>query len=228
MEISLYFKDGINYSRQVINLTDEYSWDFIKSLQLTMDSELEKIKKDLLPYINESSIARPKALNLDDRKKVEILSEMRKSNIQTKKVINDILRNNESIICECSGKMIKTPVDIVYEKIKGKFILKNSNEAVKYVYMCENCFRAISEDIYLEIKSNEILRTKLIESGESYIPNKFGLWHWIKSPIQKRVIEGCDHAWKRTFENINIKSLGSSFIKITETCFKCGEVNYIR
>lgn len=237
MEFDFYIKDKDEYKKIHLVPPSGAGNDFFKSLRMTIDKEFDTIKTDMLsinPYIN---LKFPKGETLEQQEKIDKLVSIKRTNLITKEELNSILLEEDFIICEsCGSKMYKTPVNVGYERTGNRYVLKDVSptEQIKYVYMCENCVCAVSENYLEEVNRNLKLREKLIAEGESFVPGKFGEWSWInhnkktKPSFMLEDKKECDHSWKREFTYIKVPGHFQPFVKITETCPYCKKVNTLK
>jgi hypothetical protein len=126
-----------------------------------------------------------------------------------------MLQDEEFIICHnCKNKMIKTPLNVRYDKIGNRFLLKGITpyEKIDYIYCCEHCICAVPESVHNEFQYWKKLREDLIQKGEKYVPNEFGFYHWIGKP-DKIETENIPSR-RRIFETYKIGR--DEFIKIVD------------
>jgi hypothetical protein len=207
-------------------------WDFLSKFRLTLEGEMNNIKKDILeqfPHDKREAVFLPRP-SIDDcnkQAKIDKLVEMRSNNRIVLERILNLLQTSEFIICEnCKGKMIKTPVGVKYERMGNNFVILDKDTNCKWVYMCENCVFAISKEIYFFKKRNLEMRKELIESGITFVPNEFGVWNTLAGkPCIKCKELRCEEvrAKRRVFETINIEGVKNPFVKIVEEYPDTGE-----
>jgi hypothetical protein len=237
MEFNIYIKDKEDYKKILIEVPINTGWDFLTKLRLSVENEMQNIKKDItIQYPKELQntifFPNPKIDNEKKQIKINKLVEMRNNN---KKILNEILtllQTSDFIICEhCNSKMIKTPVNVRYDKIGNNFVILDKDTNCKWVYLCENCVFALSEESYYFKKQNKELREKLIKEGYTFVPDDFGVYHTLQGYpcIKEKELEDIHIISKRrTFENIRVKGIKNPFIKIIEEYPETGEKVQIR
>jgi len=232
MEFEIYLKNKDTYEKRLIIPPSGSDFSFFKSLKLKIEEEIENMKHDIIslfPSEDDVNLKHPIHEDKDKQEVINKIVEMKRINKNTHEILISILSCNEFIICKnCGGKMIKTPVNIPYRKIAGQYIIEiKPNEVVRYVYMCENCVNAISEENFMQIQNNKKTRQQMIDEGFNWVPNDFGCWYKLDDgkPMNRHPMfkeEGCDHRWKRHWETIKIKT-GEEFLKLWDECLVCGK-----
>jgi hypothetical protein len=189
---------------------------------------LDIIRDDIISFFDgktkeEINLICPKVVDKEKQEIVDKLVQMRKLNNKTKELLTETLSLEDFIICEhCKSKMYKVPINVKYIKCGNKYVVidENLHSTIRYSYMCENCIMAVSVESHNEIQDNLKLRNRLIEQGESYVPNKFGFWHWINHNKKTKPTEFFDdekiECRRRDFEFCKIPGQRSEFVKITE------------
>jgi hypothetical protein len=224
MEFNFYIKESNSYKLMHLIPPSGADWTFFKSLRMTVENQLNIIRNDILQFMGkskeEANLIVPKVDDKEIQKKIDLLVGFRSLNSKTKNDIVALLSEEKFIICEnCGYKMYKVPLNVKYQQMGHSYILKelNNHEIIKYIYCCENCIFAISEECYNEKENNKKWRKQLIEDGYGFVPNEFGFWHWIDSTKKKpeQLLEKYDDTpRKRKFERYDIKN--ETFIKIIE------------
>lgn len=227
MIFDIYIKDGENYKFCQIAPPSGCDLKFFKSLQMTIDENINKIRNDIHKYCGETTcISKPKVDDYETQKIIDKLVEMRNLELRTREKINTVIKGSEFIVCfNCGEKMYKTPVNTAFEKIGNGFILKNGNEHIQYNYKCCNCNRFIEEEIHERQRYLRELREKLIAQGKTWLPDEFGFWSG-----QPEINDGCRHVYKRTFEQykLMIDGVEKNIAKIQDKCVYCGETISIK
>jgi hypothetical protein len=182
MEFEYYTKIKDNkYEKRRIVAEKNSDKKFFNSLLLNIEEQLEIVKQDILSYFPDkrTNIAFPKHDDFEIQIKVDKLVAIRKTNIDVRDKLKELLHETEFVICECGGKMYKTPINTTYKKNNNTFIITDeSNPNIRYSFTCEKCIRAVDEGCYVQIRNNIKTREKLLQQGYNWVPNEFGVWHW--------------------------------------------------
>jgi hypothetical protein len=244
MKFSFFIKDREAYKRIEIDLPENAGWEFIKSLKMTVEEQLNNIREDivnLFPETNRNDInfINPRSEEKEIQNKIDSLVSIRKVNSDMKNYLTLLLSDDEFIFCKhCKSKMYKVPIGVKYYRFGNKYIISEESLNNRWVYMCKNCWYAIDEDIYNYVNNNISQRKLLLEQGYNFVPDKFGFWHWEdipnakgKHPDMKDAEGECVHSWRRIFEDIDI-NLGlykkQKFVKITKVCGLCGKKECVK
>jgi hypothetical protein len=184
MEFEFWMKESDSYKKCVLTPPSGSGWSYLKTIKMTIDKELDNIKSDILENIDvlntKYDLSFPKSKDEDKQKKINTLIDIRTTNIRTKNQVITLLAAQEFIICsECNSKMFKKPVNESYEKVGDQYVLKNAslNVPIRYVFMCEQCINAISEEVYENTQTLKKTREELLKKGETFVPNEFNFWH---------------------------------------------------
>lgn len=187
MEFEFWMKEKESYKKCVLTPPSGSGWAYLKTVKMTLDKELVNIKEDILDNIDELNskydLSFPRSKDPDKQKKINTLIDIRNLNIKTKNHIITLLAAQEFIICpDCEAKMFKKPVNESYEKVGDQYVLKNVSPtaSIRYVFMCERCINAISEEVYENVQTLKRTRDELLKKGETFVPNEFGFWHETK------------------------------------------------
>jgi len=235
MELEVWFTSDKGYRFTKIDLPANVEKDFYEKLKLRLLLETEKIKTEIKKVANKynTSFSKPRISDPVEKIRTNKLIKARKYNLIAMERLDNLLRNDDCIICDrCKNLMYKCPINISYEKVgSGYILLENSPVNIDYIYKCSNekCNSAIDEKTHLYIQNSLKRRRLLLEAGESFVPNKFGFWHWENNkkktkPFEKEEENSCDHCWVRDFEYIKIEGQKNLFVKIQEKCARCKKV----
>jgi hypothetical protein len=234
MILDVFIKEGEHYKECKIVPPAGSDFSFFKSLRLTIEEQLDTIRKDIVKLYPENwnvSLVSPKIEDDDKQETIDKLVEFRTINIKTKELINNVLKGNEFIICPtCGGKMYRGPVNVAYTKVGTSFIIDSSNGNVDYSFTCEKCPYFIDEKIYRWQQDLKKQREQLIAEGKYFVPDELGFWHWINTEeiIVPVITKECRHISKRTVElyKIGPKDKQEVITKIQDKCIYCGEITY--
>ena len=240
MELEVWFTSKKGYRFTKIDLPANVDKDFYEKLKLRLLQETEKIKAKIKIVADKynTSFSKPRITDPTEKIRTKKLIKARKYNLIAIERLDNLLRNDDYIICErCKNLMHRCPINIPYEKVgSGYLLLDNSIISVEYIYKCSSptCNSAIDEKTHTHIQNTLRLRRLLLEKGESFVPNKFGFWHWENNKKSTKPFESdedkeeCEHCWTRNFEYINIEGQKNPFVKIQEECVRCNKVVDIR
>ena len=198
MQFEFYIKYGKNrYIKKLVEPEIHTNWRWFKSLKLGIENTLKDIRIDLLQYFNGDTrfkLSKPKHDDWEIQKKIDKLVSIRKVNTDIRNILTDILSTNEFIICECKSIMYKTPINVSYEKIGTRYILLDDlhGQKPKYVFMCEQCHRAIVEEAYMKTQGLQKQRVELLKKGYNWVPNNSGFWYKFDSKPLNKSPEMCD------------------------------------
>lgn len=237
----MWFTSKKGYRFTKIDLPTDVDKDFYEKLKLRILQETEKIKVEIKQVADKynTSFSKPRIDDPVEKIRTKKLIKARKQNLIAMERLNNLLRNDDCIICDkCKNLMYKCPINIPFEKVgSGYILLDKTFITIEYIYKCSNsnCNSAIDEKTYNYLQNNLKRRRVLLEAGESFVPNKFGFWHWENynkktKPdfLEKKEEEECDHCWTREFEYFNIEGQKSAFVKIQERCVRCEKIISIR
>ena len=224
MNFDIYFKEGDFYKLRRIEIEDRNDLRFFQNLKITIENELDKIRIDIKKIFPEAEddrykLIRPKVDDKNTQERLDKILVVRNANMKIRTELLEILQDEEFIICtHCNGKMIKSPVNVRFERIGNKYVIKENGlqGAIKWHYRCQNCIFAEDVGSYNEKKYNIKLRNELIKSGETFVPNEFGFWHYLEGKEHKPKIDNELRPRKRIFEFIKIPNVSQPFVKITE------------
>lgn len=236
MIFDIYIKEGSDYKLCKIQPTAGSDFNFFKSLRLSIDEQLDNIRKDILslyPAGEKTNLISPKIDDYDIQKKIDKLVQIRNVDMRTKEDINAILKGTEFIICEnCGHKMYKTPANVMFQKVGNSYIIEGSDkQTIDYFYQCENCVYGIDESIYLWQQNLKKLREDLLAEGVGFVPDNLGFYSWVKPGKKYRTEqndEKCRHVYRRKVETYKLMQDGKprEFSKITERCVYCNEAGF--
>lgn len=235
MELEVWFTAKKGYRFTKIDLPTNVDKDFYEKLRLRLFAETEEIKSEIKKVANKynTSFSKPKIDDPKEKIRTNKLIKARKQNLVAMEKLDNLLRNDDCIICEhCKNLMYKCPINIPYEKVgTGYLLLSNSSITIEYIYNCSNpdCIFAVDEKTYQSIQNNLKRRRELLEMGKGFVPNKYGFWHWEKYPNkEEKENDDCDHCWIREFESIKVKTQDKPIMKIQERCVRCNKTISIR
>jgi len=209
---------------------------FFKELTMTIQDAIQNIRNDIIRLFGRDDISLkvvPRHPDWKIHKKILRLVEMRKQNLITVEKLKALAKEPEFIICECGAKMYKKPVGVPFIKCGNNYVVKDTVHAshIKYIYSCERCNLAVDEEVYLQTKQNRERRRRLLEQGYNYVPNDFGIWHFIDDgnpPKKPPELDDSDRKrWIRVIEKVHIKGYRSPFLKVYDKCLDTGEIVYI-
>jgi hypothetical protein len=239
MEFEYYIKTKDNkYEKRRIVTEKNSDRKFFSSFFITIEEQIEIIKEDILQFFPDkrTNIAFPKHEDSEVQLKLDKLNIMRKTNTIVRDKLKELLHETEFIICECGGKMYKTPINTTYKKNNNDFIITDyDNPNIRYSFICEKCIRAVDEGCYVQIRNNIKMREKLLQQGYNWVPNEFGVWHW-EGKGDKRPPEFDEdderYTYERYFEYTKIPITNEktkfvhNFIKcrVFERCRETGQV----
>lgn len=238
MEFEFYIKQKDSYVKKLVTTEPNVGHSWLASLRMNIEQELDKVREDILSYSDDEKdifIKKPYHPDKNIQNKLNTLVKIRKTNLVTRDVINEILGGTEFIFCRCGHKMYRTPVDVSYKRMGTGFIITEDKvpHSIRYIYMCEHCVDAVSESSYIHEQQMIKLRNDLLDKGYNWVPNNLGIWYKFndgkpmnKSPEMRDDLHECDHAWERKFEKVFIGT--NLFMKITEECKKCNKVVTIK
>ena len=155
---------------------------FFRNLLLVVEEQLRIIKNDILSYFpnHKNCLYGLKHDDWEIQAKINKLVLLRKINIITRNNLKSLLQEQEFIICKCGSNMYKTPINVKFQKVGSSYIILDSKYSnMYYAYMCESCFRSVSEIIYGQIMYNKELREKLLEKGDNFVPTDYGCWYYV-------------------------------------------------
>jgi len=239
IEIKLVYKDSDDFKLATLELPAGSDMHYFENLKHRVETETDEIRnamREILKKYPETSLSKPFVEDKNDKFKIDKLIEARRLNLDSINFINELLNLVDCIVCNrCLNLAYKTPINVPYEKVGKKYIIKvKDNEPVKYIYCCEKCNNAISEEIHEIEMKNKRLREELIKAGESFIPNEFGFWHW-ENDKKKTKPEGlneeksvCNHIYERNYETYKIPTDKHNVVKISQKCIYCGQVENLR
>lgn len=238
MEFEFFMKDKELYKRIAVTPPSGSGWDYIKGVLLTVDSQLVQIRKEIDEIFGNSggnnNLTSLKINDYEKQTKLDTLSMMRSKNIETKKILAEVLSEPNFIICPyCSGKMLETPLNISYQKYGNNYIYTDiqNRQSIEIVYMCTECIFAIHKNLHHQVERNKEKRRELLLNKESFVPNDLGFWTWINNEKVTKPKELEDEEIEpreRRFEYINIPTQRSPFVKITEFYPASGKIINIK
>lgn len=234
MILDVCVKEGNNYKLCKVNPPAGSDFSFFKSLRLTIEEQLDIIRKDIQqisPNGEVINLINPKVEDEEIQLSLNNLVEFRSINMKTKEVINNVLKGTEFIICErCGGKMFKSPLNIAYSKIGNSVILdtEHAHQNVEYTFTCESCPYFIHEQVYHWQQGLKKLRENLLAEGDGFVPDNLGFWHQETPKIEEQQEEECRHVFKRLVEEYEVEIDGQprTIIKIEDKCVYCGHIDY--
>lgn len=184
MEFKFFVKVKNRYEKRKLIPEKNDNKDFFKRLLLTIEEQLDITKNDILSFFDKDkkvNLSRPKHDDWETQRKIEKLVKIRKLNLNVKERLKNLLQEIEFIICECGSKMYKTPINVPFKKLGSNYLIEDVGyHTIEYVYSCENCYRFIDINLYYSLEYNLNLKEKLIRKGYNFVPNEFGLWHFIE------------------------------------------------
>lgn len=182
MEFEIFIKNKNKYEKHLVIPPSGSGQVFFKQLLLQTDQEIKNIRNDIKLVSNDQNINLKKPISEDSniQQKLNSLVKIRKTNLNLKEALSDVLHDIEFIICpHCGSKMYKTPINVSYTRYGNSYIIEQSNTSVQYNYTCSNCVLAISAELYEREQYWIAKQKRLIEAGKDWVPNRFGFWVYI-------------------------------------------------
>lgn len=183
MILEFYIKSGKKYELRSLEVPNNAGTKYFKSLLLNIKIELDNIRDDILSFSTLDKIINLKIPQHDDEKiqeKLDKLVRIRQVNLKCQEYLQNILKDNEFIICKCGAKMYKRPIGVPFYKFGNDYIIKERNmNDLKYAYFCTECVNFVEEELYEQKRRNRITRERLLKKGKKFVPNDFGFWYYV-------------------------------------------------